>query len=235
MKMLTVCFASMFGVLSSAASAEVFLNVNGTEYTLTALMENCQTMGDDPAAQVACFNAVSALLDEQTAEETIVTNSSVPEALDALRAAAQYEDADSGLIIEGDACNIHVLYFANYFHISRRNVSSIDLFSSRIDVSQLDASQTGQGAGGQTFIANGVMFPGAVASTISGEAFDSAQYGFAPKTGRSTTGEFAMEVVGQLTPNESAQFNFVLVHPAKQQSSAEIWTALRTLAQACQS
>lgn len=223
--------AISLGVLSSSVAADVFLEVNGTAYSLTALMENCQSMADDPAAQVACFQAVSVLLEEQTTETPSGVTVSAPEALDSLRAVAEYEDAESGLIIQGAECDVHILYYANYFHVSRRNVSSIDLFSAQFDVSEIAYDQMAQGDG---FIAKGVMQAGATAATIGGEAISSAEYNFSPRSARQTVGEYAVGVVEQLTAVESREFDFVLVHPAKQESSADIWNAFAAYTAACQ-
>lgn len=234
MKMVMGSLVLSLGILSSSASAEVLLTVDGNEYTLTALMENCQTMGDNPAAQVACFNAVSALLDQQSAEPETSTAASIPEALEALRAVAQYEDGESGLVIQGADCNAQILYYANYFHVSRRNVSSIDLFSAQLDMSKVASEQTVEAAGGLANLAKGAMHSGAVAATLGGEAISSAENGIAPKSARMTIAEYATSVADQLAPNESSEFDFVLVHPAKQQSSAEIWAAFQNYAQACQ-
>ncbi|MFK7751404.1 MAG: hypothetical protein AB8B51_02530 [Sedimentitalea sp.] len=234
MKMFFGGLAVTLGILSSSVSAEVMVNVNGTEYTLTALMENCQSMGDTPAAQIACFNAVTTLLDQQSNDTQPGTTASVPEALNALRTVAQYQDTDSGLMIVGSDCNAQILYYANFFHVSRRNVSSLDLFSTRFDASEVAYDQIAQAPGGQAHISRGAMHTGAVAATIGGMAIESAKYNIAPKPGRMTIADYASEVANQLTASESSQFDFVLVHPAKHQSSAEIWGAFKTYVQACQ-
>ncbi len=234
MRMVLSGFAISLGLLASSGSAEVMLNVNGKEYTLTALMENCQTMGDDPAAQIACFNAVSALLEQQTDQAEAEAPSSVPQAFEALRAAAEYEDSGSGLMIRGTACDAQILYYANYFHISRRNVSSIDLFSTRFDASKVSRDQINPTGGGQGLLSKGAMQSGATAASIGGLAMDSAQYNVAPKSARTSVGEYAIEMADQLAAIESSEFDFVLVHPAKQQSSAEIWNAFDDYLAACQ-
>lgn len=231
MKLRVLGLAIALGVWSSNASAEVYLTIDGNDYTLTALMENCQAMAGDPAAQVACFNAVSVLLEQQTAEPEPTAFASVPDALEALRAVAQFQDDNSGLIILAEACTAQIVYYANYFHISRRNLSSIDLFSVRLDMSRVDIGQTTAGAG---LLSKGVMVPGAVAATIGSEAIESGQNNFAPKSARMTLPEYAIEVTNQLTPRESATFDFALVHPAKRQSSTQIWNAFQAYASACQ-
>lgn len=234
MKMLTSSLVLSLGVLTSGVAAEVLVNVDGKEYTLTALMENCQSMGDNPAAQIACFNAVSALLEKQNATPPAAVNSSIPEALNALRDAAQYEDGESGLIVQGNECKAEILYYANYFHVSRRNVSTIDLFRTQFDASKIAFDETIQVSAGQSHMSKGAMQSGAVAATIGGGTIDSAQYNLAPKPGRMSIADYAREVANQLPANESGEFNFVLVHPAKQQSSTEIWTAFKAYVDACQ-
>lgn len=234
MKMVLGRLALCFGVVASSANAEVVLTVDGNEYTLTALMENCQTMGDDPTAQVACFNAVSALLDQQSAEPEPTVTASVPDALAALQAVAQYENDETGLIVQGDGCNAQILYYGNYFHVSRRNVSTIDLFSAQLDMAQVDLDQTVQAASGAANVVQGALQSGAVAAIFGGEAVSSAEYGIAPKSARMSVSEYAATVADQLAADADGAFDFVLVHPAKQQSSAEIWDAFKAYTAACQ-
>ncbi|WP_299732168.1 hypothetical protein [uncultured Tateyamaria sp.] len=234
MKKIMSGFAVSLAIMSSSSSAEVLLTVDGREYTLTALMENCQTLVKDPAKQIACFNAVSTLLEQQTSQAEPETPTDAPAALEALRTVAQYEGDDSGLIIRGTDCNAQILYYANYFHISRRNVSSIDLFSTRFDASKVDHDKISRAAGGQALVSKGAMHSGAIAASIGGQAMDSAQYGIAPKSARMTVADYAVEMAEQLTATESSEFDFVLVHPAKQQSSTQIWNAFDAYLAACQ-
>jgi len=119
MKTLMCGIALSLGMLATNVIAEQTLTINGEDYTLSALMENCQRITGDPAAQISCFTAISSLMDEQ-ANAPQEIDVSITETLDALRAVAQYRDDDSGLLINGSDCNIHVVYYNNYFHISRR-------------------------------------------------------------------------------------------------------------------
>ncbi len=235
MKNILCGFVLSLMIMPSSSDAEVMLKVNGNEYTLTALMENCQTLVDDPASQIKCFNAVSTLLEQQTGQAPVKSPVDAPAAFEALRAVAQYEGNDSGLIIRGAACSAHILYYANYFHISRRNVSSIDLYSTQFDASKVSFEQTSRVSGGQAMVSKGAMHSGATAASVNGLAMDSTQYGVAPKSARTTIADYAVEMVDQIAASESSEFDFVLVHPAKQQSSAEIWSAFEAYVKACQS
>jgi hypothetical protein len=232
MKLLMNSLAMSFGILAGNASAELMLNVDGEDYPLSALMENCQSLSDNPSAQITCFNAVSKLLEEQTggAQESV---SSVPDALDALRTVAQYENDDTGLSIVGTDCNIQLLYYNNYFHISRRNVSSIDLFSAEFDASQLQYDQIVEVRGAEAPLFSGQMDVDAIAATRGGVAIESSQHNFAPKSSRTTIGAYASEVAAQLSATEGQKFDFVLVHPEKHQDSAEIWSAFEDFVDAC--
>ena len=234
MKQLLSGVVVSLGILSSSVSAEVMVNVDGKEYKLSSLMENCQAMGDNPVAQIACFSAVSELLERQQEEPPAVSNVSVPEALEALRTAAQHEGDDTGLIVQGNNCDIHFLYYANYFRVSRRNVSSIDLFSAKFDASKIDYDRTAEAQRGKDLISRGIMETGTVSTTVGGVAIDSARFNFEPKSARMTIGDYALEVADNLTASESGEFDFVLVHPAKSQSSAEIWDAFKTYSEVCQ-
>jgi len=156
MKALIGSLAIGFGVLASGVQAEVILKVDGKDYTLTELTAHCQSMEEDPVAQIGCFNAVSALLEQQTSAPAAAPTADVASALDALRNVAQYEGAETGLTISGEGCNAHIVYYANYFHISRRNVSSLDLYSAKIDMSKLALNDTAQSDG---LMANGAMQP----------------------------------------------------------------------------
>jgi hypothetical protein len=232
MKMLMYGFATSLAVLASGANADQVLVVDGEEYLLSALMENCQSITGDPAAQISCFSALSQLMDEQSnggqADEASVTA-----ALDALRAVAEYQDDDTGLSIGGAGCNIHIVYFNNYFHISRRNISSIDLFSAQFNASKLQYDQTVQVQGSQTPLSKGFMESGANAATRGGIALESTQHNFEPRSPRTTLGVYADEVVGQLPATEVAAFDFVLVHPNKSDASADIWNAFEDFVNTC--
>lgn len=232
MKLLMCGFAISLSIVASDARAELTLNIDGQDYSLSALMENCQSLAADPAAQIACFSAVSKLVEDQAnqGQERVV---SVPESLEALRSVAQYQNDETGLVIAGSECRIQVLYYNNYFHISRRNVSSIDLFSAAFDVSQFQYDQMTEVQGAQLPLIKGKMDAGAAAAMRGGVALESSQNNFAPKSSRTSIGEYAIEVADQLAPKEGQEFDFVLVHPDRRQSSAEIWGAFKTFVEAC--
>lgn len=158
---------------------------------------------------------------------------SVPEALEKLRALAQYQDDGSGLSIAGTDCNIRVVYFGNYYHLSRRNVSTLDLFSAEFDASQLRYDQTSHVSGTHIAVLRGVMDAGATASMRGGIEMDSSIHGFEPKSARVSLDVYASEVLSQLAVSENQTFDFVLVHPAKQQASADIQSAFKTFVDAC--
>lgn len=233
MKLLVSALAISIGMSASEASAELTLNVDGEDYTLTTLMENCQSLASDPPAQIACFGVVSKLVEEQSNKAPEI-QLSVPEAFEALRTAAQYQDEETGLLVAGTECTIQVLYYNNYFHISRRNVSSIDVFSATFDASQVKYDQISEIRGAQAPLFRGLMATGGVATMRGGVALDSSQNNFKPKSARTSIGDYAIETINQLAVKEGPEFDFVLVHPAKSQSSEDIWNSFETFAKACQ-
>jgi len=157
----------------------------------------------------------------------------VPQALEDLRTVAQYQDAETGLSITGTDCNIRIVYFGNYYHLSRRNVSTLDLFSAEFDASKLQYDKLSDVTGGQVPVLRGVMADGATAVTSGGVGMDSALHNFDPKSARSTLDDYASQVVSQLPPNENQTFDFVLVHPARGQVANDIRGAFETFARAC--
>ena len=232
MRMLICGLALSLGTMASPAKAETKVTVDGAEYELSALMEDCRSMSGAPEAQIACFTKLSELLEKQGGEAE-ARSISVPEALDALRAVAQYQDDGSGLSIVGNDCNIRIVYFNNYFHLSRRNVSMIDLFSAQFDASKLQYDRTAEVRGAQAPLLSGLMEAGATATTAGGVALESTVQNFAPKSARASIFTYANEVVSQLTASQDQAFDFVLVHPERHKRSAEIWSAFETFATAC--
>jgi hypothetical protein len=234
MKMLMFGLAASLGVSASSVTAMEVVNVDGVEYPLSILTENCQSMSDEPQAMIACFNALSELIEDQSAgvEKEPVD---VTQFLDTLRAAAEYEDNDTGLSIVGTDCSIQLVYYGNYFHLSRRNVSSIDLFSVEFDASKLQYDQIAQVPGAQVPLFQGMMQPGATAESRGGMALESTTHNFEPRSPRASLGAYASEVVDQLPALEEQAFQFVLVHPAKRRTSADIWNAFETFVKTCQS
>jgi hypothetical protein len=232
MKTLMCGITLSLGMFATNVMAEQILTVDGEDYPLSALMENCQRITDDPAAQISCFSAISRLMDEQVGASQEV-EVSVTDELDALRAVAQYQDDDSGLLIAGSDCNVHVIYYNNYFHISRRNISSIDLFSAQFDAANLQFDQTVQTQVGPAPLSKGFMAPGANAAMRGGVELESAQYNFEPRSSRMALGDYANEVVAQLPATETQAFDFVLIHPQRSQASAEIWAAFENFVSVC--
>lgn len=231
MKQLYVgAMAALVG-LSNSAQAEYTLNVKGTDYPLVALMDNCRNAQGGSEAQLKCFSALTQLLKNQSG--VVAVDVTVVEALDALREAAQHADPESGLSIEGTDCKIQIVYFNNYFQISRRNVSTIDLLSARFDASRLEYDQTTEVQVATMTLAQGRMQDGTKAAYSGGIALESEKQNFAPKSAQASIDEYAQSVIAQLPVMEDQSFNFVLVHPDLQQSRAEIWKAFETFVNAC--
>jgi hypothetical protein len=232
MKTLLCGLAMSLGISAGAVSAEQTLTVDGTDYPLSTLMANCQNITDAPAVQIACFNNLTRLIAEQSGQEQ---RAAVPisKALDSLRALAQYQDDETGLTIAGSDCTINIVYFNNYFHISRRNISTIDLFSAQFDASKLQYDQIVRDQGGQAPLSKGAMDAGATALMHGGLALESGQHNFSPRSPGTTLGAYASEVVGELPGKEEQTVEFVLVHPKRAQASAEIWSAFEAFVTAC--
>lgn len=233
MKVLMWGLTFSLAVWAAAVKAEVTLSIDGKEYTLAALMERCQSIGD-ANSQNSCFNAVSKLLAAQSGgeQQSVATAS---EALENLRAVAEYQDEDSGLIISGTDCRIQTVYFNNYFHISRRNVSTIDVLRADFDASILQNDRTTRAQGADSPLSQGVMADGATAGFRGGIALESGHNNFGPKSAAESISTYANAVIAQLPASENQTFPFVLVHPKKSQSSADIWRAFDALVEVCSS
>lgn len=234
MKTLTHGFILSLGFVASTAQAQETVIVDGAEYQLSVLMENCQKISGAPEAQLACFNSLSQLIDKQSAQAQS-GGRSVSAALTALKSAAEHKGADSGLSILGTDCSIQIVYYGNYYYLSRRNVSSIDLFSAQFDASKLQYDQTSEVRGAQAPLFKGVMQNGSSATTHGGIALESKDHNFEPKSARTAMDTYAIEVVGQLQGRQEQTFEFVLVHPDKNGSSSNIWTAFGDYVKACKS
>lgn len=232
MKMLMCGFAMSLGVLATGAHADQIVNVDGEDYFLSHLTENCQAITGDPAAQIACFSALSKLLEEQAV--SLPDNSeAVTQALDALRAVAEYQDDATGLSITGADCNIQIVYYNNYFHISRRNISTIDLFSAKFDASKLRFDQITEVRGAQAPLVTGVLDVGANAIVSGNVALDSGQDNFTPRSPDTTMDAYANQVVSELQAQEAQSFDFVLVHPQRNPANADIWGAFEEFVTTC--
>jgi len=232
MKILIHSLTLSLGFVASIAQAQETVIVDGAEYELSALMENCQKITGAPEAQLACFNSLSQLIEKQNGQSQN-NGSSVPAALNALRSTAQYQDSDSGLSIIGSDCRIQIVYYNNYYYLSRRNVSSIDLFSAEFDASKLQYDQTSEVRGAQAPLFKGVLENGSSATTHGGIALESKDYGFEAKSARAAMDAYAIEVVNQLPARQNQTFEFVLVHPQKNGASGDIWSAFEAYVNAC--
>jgi hypothetical protein len=230
-----VCGAVALGLTlltGGNAKAETVITVNGETFFLSHLTAKCQAMTDDPAGQIACFNDLSHLLNEHGgSQEEIVP---VGEALETFREVTQFFDGNSGLLIGGSDCKIHVLYFNNYFHISRRNVSTMDLFSVQFDASKFQVDKMVEVQGGEAPLMRGFMEAGTQATLRGGLALDSSRDKFPSKSPRASLDAYANEVTAALPAKAVTEFEFALVHPQKAEASADIRDALQTLVKACQ-
>ena len=230
MKTLMCSLATTIGLLASAATAERVVTIDGEDFLLSHLTQNCQNIKDDPAAQIACFNELSQYLEEKPAESQ-VTDAAVTEALEALRTVAQYQDKESGLLIAGSSCNIRIDYYTNYFHISRRNISSIDLYSAEFDASKIQQDKTVRSQNPPLLIGN--MDNGENATMRGGAALESSQYNFPPRSPAASLDAYASEVVAHLPTTENQEFQFVLFHPQRNDAGSEIWGAFTAFAEVC--
>jgi len=233
MKTLVYGLALSVATLATSAAAELSVTVNGEEVSVAQLMDNCKTMTDQPEAQVACFSAISQLLEKQSGDSA-EGDSNVGQALANLQQVAQFENGETGLMIDGSGCTIQMTYFANYFHVSRRNVSSIDLHHAQFDVSRLRLDEVSSARARQDLLTTGVMEAGGLAAMRGGVALESTTHNFAPKSARASIGEYASKVVPQLPAQEADQFSFVLVHPALGGAREDIWNAFEAYVKACQ-
>jgi len=218
---------------ASAQSAQAAIDAKQKAPSVTELMEQCRSEELSAEAKVACFNDLADQLRNGAAAPSQA--GSVQEALDGLRRVAEYQDKDSGLVIAGDSCLIHVLYYGNYFHISRRNVSTIDLLSAKFDASTLQFDQTADVSEANLNWSKGVMDAGATAVFQGGTALESNKQGFDAKQASLSLQQYAGLVVDQLPAQESQRFDFMMVHPAKAEARAEITKAFEELVSACKS
>ena len=136
-------------------------------------------------------------------------------------------------MIAGDDCNIQVTYYNNYFHISRRNISALDLFTASFDAAKVQYDQVSDVRGAAAPLVEGVLEAGATGSTRGGLELDSSKLKFAPKSPRMSLDDYANEVMDQLPAKDDQRFEFVLVHPDYKDKSADIWSAFETFVEAC--
>lgn len=234
MKMRIWGLAMSLGLMAGAATADQVLKVDGEDYLLSDLLKNCQIVSEDAEAEIACVNTVSQLLAEQSGAAPEV-DMSINEALDALRAVAQYQDDESGLLITGSFCTVQILYYNNFFHISRRNISTIDLVSAQFNASKLQYDRIVAVQGAQLPLLKGYMDEGTNAVMRGGVALDSGQDDFAALSPGMTMDVYANEIANALPSREGEAFDFVLVHPQRNAANAEIWSAFEGFVRACRS
>ena len=232
MKLLIYGLTLPLTLLASNLLAQETLIVNGKEYTITALTENCQSLSDEPQAMAACFTALSQLIERQSDGEQDDAPD-VLRSLDNLRAAAEVQNDDSGLSILGTGCTIQIVYYNNYYHVSRRNVSQLDLYSAEFDVSEIQYEEFDEVRGAQAPLISGLMADNETATTRGNVGLDSSANGFDAKPGRTPVGEYALEIVDQLQADEDQSFDFVLVHPDRRDNSDAIWEAFERFVDAC--
>lgn len=218
---------------ATAAQAEQMIIVDGESYRLSHLTRNCQSITDDPAAQIACFGALSRLLEEQ-ASAPAVNAELIAARLTTLQSAAEHRAEDTGLLIEAADCKLHLTYYGNYFHISRRNISTIDVISVSLDAAALDLTRLAPATAGPVPQMQAAVLPGATAAVRGGFGLDSDIDRFTPRAPQMTLDAYAQSIVAELSPREVTDFDFVLVHPARAAAQAEIITAFRDFAAACQ-
>ena len=233
MKMLMRGLTLKLAMAAAGAQADQIVKVDGEDYLLSDLTKNCQNITDDPSAQIACFASLSQLIAEQGGE-TGNNDEVVLAAAEALQAAAGYQDEESGLIIRAEGCTIQFIYYGNYFHISRRNISSVDLFAATIDVSKMMLDQTVPVQGSQVPMLRATMAFGSTASVQGGLALESGPGSFASRAPGAPLADFANEVVGLLPASDSQSAEFVLVHPKQTENGAAILTAFQEYVVACQ-
>lgn len=217
---------------ASSAEADVKVTVDGTEVRLSTLMENCKSIKGDPEAQVACFSALSKMLEGQSAGGA-QEDATIAKRVDALRQVAEFKDDGSGLTVAADGCLLNVIYYNNYFHISRRNVSTIDIVNVHFDATRLQFDQASMAQSGQDPFSRGIMDVGARAQMRGGIALGSDIQNFEPKSARMPLDAYVNEVLTQLPGREDQVFDFVMIHPSKSGQFAEIWTAFSQLIATC--
>lgn len=218
---------------ASAQGAQATIDAKKKAPSVTELMEQCRSDTLSAEAKVQCFTDLADQLRSGAASPSVT--GSVQEALDGLRRVAEYQDNETGLVIAGDSCFIHVLYYGNYFHISRRNVSTIDLVSAKFDASKLQFDQMADVSQANLSWSKGVMDAGATAVFQVGMALESNKHGFDAKQASLSLQEYAGLVVDQLPVQESQNFDFMMVHPAKADARAQIKQAYEELVTACKS
>ena len=217
--------------LVSGISAQAAPNVDGKTLSVAEQMELCRNESDS-MAKLDCFNKLTAALKgEADGAEAKV---SVEQALDGLRSAAEYQGKETGVSIIGSSCFVQVLYYGNYFHISRRNVSTFDLISAKFDASKLQLDQVSDVAGPGIGWSKAVMTDGVKAISIGGLQLDSKKNKFPSKSAGESMSDYARAVAGQLVAREGPEFEFLLVHPDRAADSDKIWDAFETFVSACQ-
>lgn len=235
MKALLGCAAVLIAGLASGANAANPIEFEGAKLSIPELMEKCSRAEGGSEAQLKCYALLAQALKEQENAKPAGTIGVSPaaEKLEALRSVAEYQDAESGLTIVGEGCQVAVFYYGNYYRISRRNVSSIDLIHAQFDASKMQYGQMSMIQGPSMTMIRGVVDGSSPATNKGGLALESVQHGFASKSAGQTIDEYANQVVSQLPGRSEQTFDFVLVHPKKAAESNEILNAFALFVQAC--
>jgi len=118
-------------------------------------------------------------------------------------------------------------------HISRRNISAIDLFSVHFDAAQLQFNKFTEIQGAAAPLAKGVTADGVMAAVRGGVGLESSNQNFAPRSPRMDLDAYAREVAVQLPAEDVQTFEFVLIHPQRSAARADIWRAFAGLVEAC--
>jgi len=232
MRLLICSLTLPLTLFASNVLSQETLTIDGKEYTIMALTENCQSFLADPPAMAACFTALSQLIERQSGDPQAVVLDVLP-ALENFRMAAEVQNDDSGLTVLGTGCTIQVVYYNNYYHVSRRNVSQLDLYSVELDVADIQFDEFDEVRGAQAPLVSGLMVDDTTATTHGNVGLDSSANGFDAKPGRTAVGDYALEIVDQLQADEDQSFDFVLVHPDLRDNSDAIWEAFERFVDAC--
>lgn len=229
MKVVQVFGAVLLAGTASIANASVGID----EASVSELMAQCSSAEGGSQAQLDCFALLAERIKQQEANQASSGESPVIKSLEGLRAVAEYADTESGLEISGNGCLVNILYYGNYYRISRRNISGLDLYSAQFNASQLQYEQTTQLQNSALTRVRAVMESGATAVSKGGSALESVALNFEPKSASASIGEYATSVASQLPAKQDQTFEFVLVHPQRANATNEIFNAFASFVQAC--
>lgn len=233
--MKTLMGVTLLGLASFATEmrAATAFDPNANQ-SVQELIDQCSRLEAASDEQLQCFKLLSKAIEEQENNSSDDQAQIVQSSFEALRSVAQHSDDETGLRIFGDACEITVFYYGNFYRVSRRNVSVIDVYYAQFDASKLLLDQVSPVAGASYSRVKGVMENGAAAITAGGAELGSDVFGFAPKAASQSMNEYANLVVKAVPPQQDQTFEFVLVHPKKADAAADVMAAFSEFVQACQ-